>query len=83
MQLISNLGAAIFALLASGFWFYSAAKPLPPMITYWDQAPANDPFYSAMRASVKFNRWAALFSGLAAFCAFMSAVLSHSPPPNA
>jgi len=53
---------------AAIFWFSSAAGELPPIVTYWGQAPAGDPFYSAVIFSAKMNRWAALLSGLSASC---------------
>jgi hypothetical protein len=63
-----DIGAAVFAIIAAIFWFVSAYGKLPPMVPYWDQAPASDPFYSAVKFSAKMNRWAALLSGLSALC---------------
>jgi hypothetical protein len=60
--------AAIFAVVAAGFWFASAWGTLPPMLSYWGGAPANDPFYSAIRFSAQMNTVAAAFSGLSALC---------------
>jgi hypothetical protein len=39
-----NIAAALFALFAALFWFVSAYGKFPPMLTYWDQTPSNDPF---------------------------------------
>ena len=63
-----DMGAAIFAIAAAIFWFLSAYGELPPMVTYWYQAPAGDPFYSAVKFSAGMNRWGALLSGLSASC---------------
>jgi hypothetical protein len=63
-----DIGAAIFAFVAAVFWFLSAYGKLPPMVAYWDQAPANDPFYIAVKFSAQMNRWAAGFSCLSALC---------------
>jgi hypothetical protein len=63
-----DIGAAVFALIAAIFWFLSAYGKLPSMITYWDQTPENDPFYTAVKFSAKMNRWAAGLSGLSALC---------------
>jgi len=46
-----NIAAAVFALIAAGFWFASARGTLPPMVAYWDAAPPNDPLYVAIRAN--------------------------------
>ena len=63
-----DIGAAVFALAAAVFWFLSAYGKLPPMISYWDQAPATDPFYVAVKFSALMNRWAAGLSGFSALC---------------
>jgi hypothetical protein len=63
-----DIGAALFAIAAAVFWFTSAYGELPPIVTYWGQAPASDPFYSAVKFSAEMNRWAALLSGLSASC---------------
>jgi hypothetical protein len=62
---------ATFALAAALAWFYSAARNPPQMRTYWDAAPPNDPLVTWMQESARMNRWAALFSGLAALCAML------------
>jgi hypothetical protein len=63
-----DIVAALSAIVASIFWFLSAAGRLPPMIAYWDGAPEGDPFYTAVKFSARMNRWAAGFSGLSALC---------------
>ena len=68
LQYWLDLGASAFALLAAAFWFSSAYGKLPPMLTYWDSVPENDPFYKAVKFSAQLNRWAAGFSGLSAMC---------------
>jgi hypothetical protein len=65
-----DIGAAIFALIAALFWFLSARGELPPMVSYFDQAPASDPLYAALKFSARMNSIAAIFSGLAALCVF-------------
>jgi hypothetical protein len=72
-----DTGTAVFAFLAAVFWFLSAAKKLPPMVTYWDSAPETDPFFVAVRFSAKMNTRAALFSGLSALCAFGSVIARY------
>ena len=72
MRDVFELGTAIFALFAAVFWFLSAYGKVPPMLSYWDQVPDTDPFYRAVRHSVKMNKWAAVFSGISALCAAAS-----------
>jgi Na+/proline symporter len=67
MQKWLDIGAAILAFAAAVFWFLSAYGKLPPMVAYFDQAPASDPFYQAVKFSAKMNQWAAGFSGASAF----------------
>jgi hypothetical protein len=54
-----DIGAAAPALVAAIFWFLSAYGKMPPIVAYWDAAPANDPFYRAVKFSAAMNRWAA------------------------
>jgi hypothetical protein len=68
MEKCLDIGAAIFAFVAAVFWFLSAYGSLPPILTYWDQVPAGDPFYMVVKFSAQMNRWAAGFSGLSALC---------------
>lgn len=63
-----DIAAALFAFIAAVFWFLSAYGKRPPMVTYWDATPENDPFRMAVAFSVKMNRWAAAFSGASALC---------------
>jgi hypothetical protein len=65
---ILDICAALFAFIAAVFWFLSAYGRLPPMLTYWDSTPANDPFYQAVKFSAAMNKWAAVFSGASALC---------------
>jgi hypothetical protein len=64
-----DIAIAATALVAAVFWFLSAYGKLPPMVTYWNLAPVDDPFFTAIKFSAKMNRWAAGFSGLSALCA--------------
>jgi hypothetical protein len=68
MENLLNIVAAIFAFTAAVFWFRSAWGKLPPMVAYWDQAPANDPLYMAIKFSSRMNTVAAVLSGVSAFC---------------
>ena len=68
MKFYLDIGAALFAFAAATFWFLSAYGKLPPIVTYWDQAPNNDPFYLAVKFAANMNRWAAGFSGMSALC---------------
>jgi hypothetical protein len=61
-----NIAAALFAFAAAVFWFLSAYGKLPPIVSYWGQAPPTDPFYKAIKFSAAMNRWAAGLSGLSA-----------------
>jgi hypothetical protein len=38
------------------------------MVSYWDQAPAKDPLYVALKFSASMNTWAAGLSGASALC---------------
>ena len=51
--------AAITAIAAAIFWFWSASVTLPKMVAYYDSTPDNDPFYAAVRYSARMNTWAA------------------------
>ncbi|MEG6508609.1 hypothetical protein V6C03_06470 [Methyloligella sp. 2.7D] len=57
---------AISAFLAALFWFFSASGGHPPMKSYWGAAPADDPFFLALKDAVFWNFWGALFSGISA-----------------
>jgi hypothetical protein len=63
-----NIGAAVFAIAAAGFWFASAYGEVPHMITYLDGAPESDPFFKNVRFSAQMNQYAATLSGLSALC---------------
>jgi hypothetical protein len=67
--LILNFVSAGSAFVAAIFWYLSARNRLPPMSTYWDQTPDDDPFFVAIQAGVKLNRWAAGFAAASALCA--------------
>jgi hypothetical protein len=64
-----DAGVAIFALIAAVFWFLSAYGSVPPMVTYFDSAPPDDPFFVAVKRSAFWNCWAATFTALSALCA--------------
>jgi hypothetical protein len=73
----SNLVSAITAFCAAIFWFWSGAGKLPPMKMYWDEAPANDPFYLAFVASIKRNRIAATLAGVSALAMSVAVILQN------
>ena len=66
LELVLDIGAALFAFLAAAYWFRSAYGELPQLGSYWDKVPKSDPFFQAIEYSAKINRIAALFSGLSA-----------------
>lgn len=68
MQKLLEIGTMLSAFIAAVLWFLSAAGDLPQSITYWGATPPNDPFYAALQASVRWNRWAATFAGISALC---------------
>jgi hypothetical protein len=68
-----NLGTVVFSLVAAMFWFLSAGD-IPVLRSYWGQAPVADPLYASLVDSSRLNQFAALFSGLAALCAGLSAI---------
>lgn len=72
MKKYSAFAAGIFGFLAAIFWFLSAYGPLPPMLSYWDGAPAFDPLYASMKFSAHMNTFAAVLSG----CSALSTVAS-------
>jgi hypothetical protein len=63
-----DIATAVFALLAAIFWFLSAHGKLPPMVSYLDRAPKNDPLYVALKFSASMNTIASVLSGLSALC---------------
>jgi hypothetical protein len=48
-----DLGTAIFALLASFFWFASASGSMPLIITNWGSTPEADPYRLALITAPK------------------------------
>lgn len=75
-SIMLNLGSALPAFAAAAFWFLSARNKLPPMVSYYDRAPDNDPFFVAVQAGVKLNRQAAYFAALSALCAGLGTLAS-------
>ena len=59
-----NFVAVITAGLAAYFWFRSATVKLPGIKSYWDGAPADDPFYKAVKRSTELSASAAVFTGM-------------------
>ena len=74
MRLLFDLATALFAFAAAIFWWWSAARTLPTMLTYWDAVPASDAYRQAVEHSAWLNSVAAFLSGCAALCAFLRAV---------
>ncbi|SDK14329.1 MULTISPECIES: hypothetical protein [Bradyrhizobium] len=75
MEYWLDIAAALFAFGAAAFWFASAYGDLPPMVSYFDAAPATDPLYMAIKRSARMNRWAAGLSGLSALCMAMRIIV--------
>lgn len=71
MQQALNVLTGLSALIAAILWFWAASDALPRMKSYYDSAPPDDPFYVAVKRSAKLNAWAAVFTGLSAFLAFV------------
>jgi hypothetical protein len=57
------------------FWFLSASGKVPPMLQYWDRAPASDPFYQAFVQSVHMNQIAAVLTGLSVLAAAVATLI--------
>jgi hypothetical protein len=74
--LVLNFVSAASALIAAIFWYLSARKKLPAMLAYWDRAPDTDPFFVAIQAGVRLNRWAAGFAALSAFSTGLATLAS-------
>jgi len=70
-----NLAVAACALIAAALWYQSARKPLPQMVAYWDAAPEDDAFYSALRQGTLLNRLAARWAAASALFTAASALL--------
>jgi hypothetical protein len=68
-----NFGTAALAFAAAVFCFVGL-REASELQAYRDKTPADDPFYTALIASAKMNRIAALFSGLSALCAGVNAL---------
>ena len=62
-------GVALTAAVAAVFWYLSAQLEVPPPRAYFDQAPPDDPFFTAIRTGARMNQWAASFSAASALCA--------------
>ena len=77
MEKYLDISAALLAIAAAVFWFLSAWGKLPPMVAYWDHAPADDPFYVAIKFSALMNTWAAALSGLSALCMGLRIFVPH------
>ena len=71
-----DLATALAAFAAAGFWFWSAATPIPRLsIPYGGQISDESPWPNAMRKVAVRSRWAAGFAGVSALFAFGSALL--------
>jgi len=70
-----NVGAALSAFFAAGFWFISAAGKVPKADKTWGGSlDTPDEIISALKYSARWNRLAALFAGISAL--FMTAAIS-------
>jgi len=72
-----NLLSALAAFAAAYFWFRSATGDLPPMRSYFDAAPPDDPFTQAVQAGARDNRIAAVLAGIAGVASLAAAVTQH------
>jgi hypothetical protein len=73
-----DIAAALFAFSAAVFWFLPAFGKLPPMVSYWDATPENDPFRIAVAFLAKMNQWAAGLSGASALCMAINIVIARN-----
>jgi hypothetical protein len=69
MGRIFEIAAALFAVVAAGFWLLSVYGEMPQMATYWDMSPVDDPLLAALGGAAIMTSWAAGFSGASALCA--------------
>jgi hypothetical protein len=69
MAFAFDVATAAFAMVASVFWFFSAARSVPNVAALSDQPLLSYEFCDAVQFSSKMNRWAAGFSGLSALVA--------------
>lgn len=70
-----NLISALAAFAAAWLWYLSARSRLPPMQTYFDETPEDDPFRVAMQQGVMLNRRAAMFAAAAAACSGLATLI--------
>lgn len=68
-----DLGTFVFGIAAAYYWLASAWKDIPPIKTYFNGAPADDPFFVALTRAAKFNRRAAMLTGLSVLCVVVKA----------
>ena len=66
-----DLLTAVAALGAAWLWLQSTG-PLPPIVTYFDGAPPQDPFYHSLVESASYSRDAACCAAASALCTFAS-----------
>lgn len=71
-----NLLSALAAFAAAWLWYLSARNKLPPMVTYFDATPEDDPFLVALQQGTSLNRRAALFAAAAAACSGLATLTS-------
>ena len=64
------------AFVAAIYWLRSALVSIPPLVAYFDKAPEDDPFLTALRNTARLNRFAAVFSALSGFFA-VAATITH------
>jgi hypothetical protein len=75
VSVVLNICSGLAALGAAWFWLRSALHELPQPVTYWNGSPPSDPFFMALQAGVRLNRWAAAFAGIAALLQAVASVL--------
>jgi hypothetical protein len=66
MKQMLTIFVAISAAAAAFFWYLSASGEIPPMLSYYDAIPPDDPFFLSIRYAARMNRWAAGCAGASA-----------------
>jgi hypothetical protein len=72
-----NLASALVAFGAAYFSFRAADGDLPPMRSYFDAAPPDDPFTLAVQSGARDARIAAVLAGVAGVVAIGAVLAQH------
>jgi hypothetical protein len=72
-----NAGSAITSIVAAIFWFISATGKEPTLdLTWGGYGKTETEILSALKRSSKWNRWAAVFSGISVLLLAIATALS-------